>query len=648
MKKRLLSLVLTLALCLSVLPLTASAAGFTKTRTYKEGTFTDLPKKYYYDAVVDCYELGILSGTSDTKFSPNSMYTLRDALTVAARMHSISHGGTGVLPASNPWYQSAIDYCVQNGLMTRDEFGTSYKRNVTRAEMATLLVRALPADSWTTKNNVTALPDVSSATQYYNNIFTLYRAGILQGSDNFGVFNPDSNITRADVAVMIQRCVLPEKRLTFTLTPLSQRDAPEIIGKLSNYYWKVSNGLMCYQDSTNNLYGYVAANTGKVAIAAQYNDAENFVNGFAMVKKNGKWGIINTKGAVTLPISYNYVDSLGWGIYTARIDYSGRRCVAVNGAKVTDFVYSRVTTNGVYIFGQIGDNNWDVLDMDGKKIMNLNGKGTPYLPPKGTPLFTVKDGNKWALYTETGPATEFIYDEINLYEYCTLATGKYGNQYAILGMNGQVEGLGFGEFNTSRWYFNGDYVLVEIPEKGWAIADANGIRSEYFSGLGWGARFSIWGDVLVASSYESARFIYDMSTGKSQTAEGDVERGYVLAADGSFIVADGTKCEIVSDLGSNYYSFLTKDGKYGLLHNGNFASEGIYATEQEAINAYNYMKSTKENGKPVILVGNDLKGWDTGMGIRYYKNQMYYDEIKNLGEGYYACRFNTTWYLLHA
>ena len=642
MKKRFLSLVLTLALCLSVLPLTASAAGFTKTRTYKEGTFTDLPKKYYYDAVVDCYELGILSGTSDTKFSPNSMYTLRDAITVTARMHSIYNGGTGELPKSDPWYQSAIDYCVKNGLITKDEFGTSYKRNITRAEMATLLVRALPASTWTTKNNVNALPDVSSATDYYNNIFTLYRAGILQGSDNFGTFNPDSNITRADVAVMIQRCVLPEKRLTFTLTPLSQRDAPEILGKLDSYYWKVSNGLMRYRDSTNNLYGYVAANTGKAKIAAQYNNAKEFVGGFAMVQKNGKWGIINTNGTVTLPISYNYVDSLGWGLYTARIDYSGRRCVAVNGVKATEFIYSRVTTNGVYIFGQIGENNWDVLDMDGKKIMNL--KATPYMPPEGTPLFTVKDGNKWALYSSTGPATEFIYDSIDLYKNCTLATGKYGSQYTILGLNGQVNGLGFGEYN--RAYFNGDFVLVEIPEKGWAIADANGIRSEYFADGG--SSLLIWGDVLVCSNYGSARFIYDMSTGKSQTAEGNTDRGYVLAADGSFIVADGTKCEIVSDLGNKYYSFLTYEGKYGLLHDGKFASEGIYATEQEAIDAYNYMKSTRENGKPVILVGNDLKGWDTGMGIRYYKNQMYYDEIKKLGEGYYACRFNTTWYLLHA
>lgn len=642
MKKRFMSLVLTLALCLSVLPLTASAAGFTKTRTYTEGTFTDLPKKYYYDAVVDCYELGILSGTSDTKFSPNSMYTLRDAITVTARMHSIYNGGTGNLPASNPWYQSAIDYCVKNGLMTKDEFGTSYKRNITRAEMATLLVRALPASTWTTKNNVNALPDVSSATDYYNNIFTLYRAGILQGSDNFGTFNPDSNITRADVAVMIQRCVLPEKRLTFTLTPLSQRDAPEITGSLSQYYWKVVNGLMLYRDETNDLYGYVAANTGKVKIAAQYNNAKEFVGGFAMVQKNGKWGIINTNGTVTLPISYNYVDSLGWGLYTARIDYSGRRCVAVNGVKATEFIYSRVTTNGVYIFGQIGENNWDVLDMDGKKIMNL--KATPYMPPEGTPLFTVKDGNKWALYSSTGPATEFIYDSIDLYKNCTLATGKYGSQYTILGLNGQVNGLGFGEYN--RAYFNGDFVLVEIPEKGWAIADANGIRSEYFANGGYS--LLIWGDVLVCSNYGSARFIYDMSTGKSQTAEGNTDRGYVLAADGSFIVADGTKCEIVSDLGNKYYSFLTKDGKFGLLHNGYFASEGIYSTEQEAIDAYNYMKSTRENGKPVILVGNDLKGWDTGMGIRYYKNQMYYDEIKDLGEGYYACKYNTTWYLLHA
>lgn len=644
MKKRALSLLLAICLCLSVLPLTAHAAGFTKTRTYTAGMFTDLPEgKYYTQAVKDCYELGIISGTSADRFSPNSMYTVGQAVVVAARMHRLYNGVSGDLPKSDPYYQSAVDYCVKNGIITKDQF-SSYKRNATRAEMATLLASALPDSAWTAINKVKVLPDVSTATDYNSDIFTLYNAGILTGSDNYGTFNPDAYITRADVAVMIQRCALPAQRKTFTLTPLSQRDAPEIVGKMNSYYWKVSNGLMRFQDSDTSKYGYVAANTGKVAIKAQYDHAEDFVGGFAKVGQNNKYGLINTKGTVTLALSYNYVDSMNYGVYTARMDYYGHRAVVINGKKATEFIYEYVSTNGVYIYGRIGTDNWDVMDMDGKKLTNI--KAEPYLPPEGCSLFRVKSGNKWALANATGLVTEYIYDSIDLYKNCSLATAKYGNQSAILGPNGLVPGLGFGEYSEA--YFNGDYVLIQNSE-GWAFADANGIRSEYFPNSSfWGPRLSIWGDVLLCSAYENARFAYDMSTGKSQTVEGDMNRGYVLAADGSFIVRDGTKCEVVSDLGNNYYSFLTYDGKYGLLHNGNFASEGKYSSEDAAINAYNYYKSTSENGKPVILVGNDKKGWDTGMGIRYYKNQMYYDEIKSLGEGYYACRFNTTWFLLHA
>ena len=45
--------------------------------------------------------------------------------------------------------------------------------------------------------------------------------------------------------------------------------------------------------------------TGKEVIALQYEDARDFSNGVAPVKKDGKWGYINTAGETVLPFAYD-------------------------------------------------------------------------------------------------------------------------------------------------------------------------------------------------------------------------------------------------------------------------------------------------------------------------------------------------------
>ena len=55
-------------------------------------------------------------------------------------------------------------------------------------------------------------------------------------------------------------------------------------------------------------YGFIDK-TGKEVIALQYEDAGDFQNGLAKVKKDGKWGYINTKGETVLP--FEYADTCG-------------------------------------------------------------------------------------------------------------------------------------------------------------------------------------------------------------------------------------------------------------------------------------------------------------------------------------------------
>lgn len=118
--KRVLSGVLAAATLAGMLTLPASAAGFSRSKTYTNGQFTDVASNAWYNtSVKDCYELGLMSGSSATTFNPTGMFTLAEVATVAGRMHHIYNGGNGVLPAakSGAWYQGAVDYCIQNGIM---------------------------------------------------------------------------------------------------------------------------------------------------------------------------------------------------------------------------------------------------------------------------------------------------------------------------------------------------------------------------------------------------------------------------------------------------------------------------------------------------------------------------------------------------
>lgn len=75
----------------------------------------------------------------------------------------------------------------------------------TRAQFAAILARALPAEALTAQNSVPvdSVPDVPASAA--GGIYTLYRAGILTGSDGKRTFNPNSTISRAEVAAIVTR-----------------------------------------------------------------------------------------------------------------------------------------------------------------------------------------------------------------------------------------------------------------------------------------------------------------------------------------------------------------------------------------------------------------------------------------------------------
>lgn len=214
--KRSLSLLLSAALALSLLLTPSLAVGLAPIRSYDDANFTDVASDWTYEPIKTCFELGLMSGQGEGRFDPRGTVPLAQGVAVAARLHDLWRGGTGEFPESTPWYQSAVDYAIENGIIAQGQF-SNYTAAATRAQLAGLLALALPEEGYAPINDVTSLPDVTDSTPGAASIFKLYNAGILSGTDVYGTFAPNNTITRAELAAMLCRLALPETRLTFTL-----------------------------------------------------------------------------------------------------------------------------------------------------------------------------------------------------------------------------------------------------------------------------------------------------------------------------------------------------------------------------------------------------------------------------------------------
>ena len=231
MKRRLLSLLLAMVLLAVILPQTGSAAEaehFSPVRTY-HGQFTDIaPSDWYYKYVTALYELGLTEGQGSTdRFAPASDITVAEVLTMAARLHSLytygdSEKGPADYAGSGSWYLPYVEYLKSLQIIS-SEFNELYTRPATRAQVAHVLANILPSSLFSPINDeiVTVsyasrhyIRDVTEYTPYQQDILTLYRWGILSGTDDTGSFLPEESVRRSEISAMITRLVYSDLRIT--------------------------------------------------------------------------------------------------------------------------------------------------------------------------------------------------------------------------------------------------------------------------------------------------------------------------------------------------------------------------------------------------------------------------------------------------
>lgn len=179
--------------------------------------FIDVPDTAWYaQDIAAVQELGIIQGKGNNLFDPEGTLTVAQAITLAAKTRAYYNNETIPVVEGGSWYSGAVAYAKAQGIISGNEF-SNYDANATRGEMAFLFARALPETEYKAINSITELPDVTGATKYSTEIFKLYNAGIVAGSDKYGTYQSDSQITRAQATAILNRVVHPENRKTLTL-----------------------------------------------------------------------------------------------------------------------------------------------------------------------------------------------------------------------------------------------------------------------------------------------------------------------------------------------------------------------------------------------------------------------------------------------
>ncbi|MFR6378563.1 MAG: hypothetical protein ACLUNZ_00710 [Evtepia sp.] len=77
-----------------------------------------------------------MKGTTPKQFSPTGALTVAEAIVMADRLHEIYTTGQSTLTNGEPWYQTYVDYALENGIVQAGDF-TSYTAQATAAKWPT-------------------------------------------------------------------------------------------------------------------------------------------------------------------------------------------------------------------------------------------------------------------------------------------------------------------------------------------------------------------------------------------------------------------------------------------------------------------------------------------------------------------------------
>lgn len=103
----------------------------------------------------------------------------------------------------NAWYEEAVQYVYDNGIMNGSNGTFKPTDNITRAQLVTTLYRLAGSPEVTDYSACKDFSDVTEGKYYTEAVCWAYNEGITTGSN--GKFNPSDNLTRQQMIVFLFR-----------------------------------------------------------------------------------------------------------------------------------------------------------------------------------------------------------------------------------------------------------------------------------------------------------------------------------------------------------------------------------------------------------------------------------------------------------
>ena len=176
--------------------------------------FTDITGHWAADNILFAASRGLLSGTSDTTFSPDTGMTRGMFVTALGRLAGINPDSykTGKFTdvKADAYYAPYVNWAAQNGIVegvTATTFAPD--TNINREQMAVIMAnyaKKLGYDLPKTLQAVTFADNAQISSWAKNAVRTMQQAGILSGK-NGNKFDPKGTATRAEVATILRRFV---------------------------------------------------------------------------------------------------------------------------------------------------------------------------------------------------------------------------------------------------------------------------------------------------------------------------------------------------------------------------------------------------------------------------------------------------------
>ena len=186
------------------------------TAVWTTAPYTDAsPDSWYASAVRYTYDNGLMNGTGEYSFEPESSMTRAMLVTVLWRYAGSPAGWenpfTDVLNGS--WFTQAVAWAAENGIVNgvgNHKFEPN--SNITREQMAAILFRYAAKSGFDTsaRGNLDQYPDRGDVSGYaVEPLSWAVAEGLIKGTDNGNgiLLDPQGNATRAQVATIIMRFI---------------------------------------------------------------------------------------------------------------------------------------------------------------------------------------------------------------------------------------------------------------------------------------------------------------------------------------------------------------------------------------------------------------------------------------------------------